>query len=226
MSIGTRAWLALITVIGGIVLAPFAGAAASSRSPVAPVPRVSSYSLYGNGRWNDCTVAAMGDAEQTWNAQNGYYAGPLDPAPLLSLYRRLSPHNDGAPVQAALTAWQQAPIDGDRLTASAEVGIGRSAVESALHSGKEVLGVVALDALNALGESYAVGDMSGWTVANSPGPGLVANTHAMAIVGFGRSWLYVVIGGYVQPVSWGWWKAYGVDAWSLSLARSSTRATS
>ncbi|MHB1974799.1 MAG: hypothetical protein ACYCR4_11050 [Acidimicrobiales bacterium] len=201
-------------------------------SEFAPVPEMSTYwafgvpGSYGNtgaGSVADCTIAAAADLEQIFTAS----ARPLPVAPWMAAYTALLAAEDpgeapgssaGLSVSSVLAAWQHGGIAGTKVGAVSPVTLGRSTIEAALERGP-LYAVVDLPAPVDPGTSPLVDSsyvaLSQWS-PGLPGSGyFVAGPHALAVVGFDRSSVFLETWGYIQPVTWSWWAAYASQAFSV-----------
>jgi hypothetical protein len=81
---------------------------------------VRQFPMYGNDRYGDCAIAAIGHMVQVWSANA---ASPETPSEddILQVYRILSPDDDGCVLLDVLKYWRQNPIAGCQLGAFAAV---------------------------------------------------------------------------------------------------------
>jgi hypothetical protein len=78
------------------------------------------FPMYGNDRYGDCAIAAIGHMVQVWSANVGSPETPGE-GDILRVYRTLSPEDDGCVLLDVLKYWRQNPIAGCRLGAFAAV---------------------------------------------------------------------------------------------------------
>lgn len=189
-----------------------------------PTGRPGAYGNVGPGSVADCTVATAADLEQIF----AHRSRPADSAPWLAAYAHLLAEQEpgvqpgpdaGLAVGTVLAAWQGPGIAGTRIAAALPLGLGRASIEAALRR-DPLYAVLDLPAPVAPGTPALVDTayvaLAQWTTAH-PGSGYsAAGPHAAAVVGFDSTDVYLESWGYVQPVTWSWWRTYATTAWAIT----------
>jgi hypothetical protein len=178
------------------------------------------YGNTGAGAVADCTVAAAADLEQIFTRS----PEPLAPGPWIAAYDALlaaeqpgvSPGpSAGLAVAPVLATWAGPGIAGTRIASARALGLGQASIERALRAGP-LYGVVDLPAPTDPGVAPLVDTsyvaLTQWTPADPGSSYLSGGLHAVAVVGFDASSVFLESWGYVQPVSWSWWAAHAEQA--------------
>jgi hypothetical protein len=84
--------------------------------------KVSSWPMYGNDTLGDCTLAAIGHMIQLWTTACGSPVTPTEDQ-IVSIYKELSPNDDGLVILDLLNWWRNNPIAGIKLEAYAAVNL-------------------------------------------------------------------------------------------------------
>ena len=186
--------------------------------------RIGTYGNVGRGAIPDCAIAAAADLEQIFQRS----ASPLPARPWVEAYFELLGSVDGnrfgagpagLDVSEVLGTWQREGIAGTRIASAIATPLAKSALEAELASGP-LYAELDLPRLAWAGSVTYVDGRSiavqPWSLV-APGSGYSSGgLHAVVVVGFDASYVYVETWGYVQPVTWGWWAHYAVAAWRVT----------
>jgi hypothetical protein len=175
------------------------------------------WTMMGNDKVGDCTVAAIGHLEMIWTKMGGTMKTPTT-AQILSAYEAISgykpsnPNSDvGATCLSVLNYWKKTGIAGNLLGAFTEVTVSNlSYIKDALYlfSGVYVGLEMPLSAETQFESNKP------WTVTT--GRNARANSwggHCVPIVAYDATYLYCVTWGQIQAMSWQWFNEYCDEAY-------------
>ena len=163
--------------------------------------------MYGNATSNDCSIAAIASLEQVWNAELGDGGNILPQAPLVATYNQLVGGKDtGVYPSQAFIAWEKG-IDGQRIAKVSPIASDMSAVERAVWQLGGIYAIVNItgsDIQHPNVPTSKAASISPWSLSEAVRPGAFGPIpHAVAVVGYDRSYVYLATWGSVQPVTWG-----------------------
>ena len=172
------------------------------------------YESYGNSAWGDCELAAAASLEQTWDGEIGDSIAPLDESTIIAEYEQLSGATPDDPSvglgnSQLFAQWSGAGIVGTTISPQVSTlqTTNTGMIESAIW---QFGGVYASVDLPNVDRSLA--DNTEWNLANSQG---ATSGHAIALVGYNQTDLFIVTWGRIQAVSWQWWDQYATGAYAV-----------
>lgn len=179
------------------------------------VPRFGTYGdVATDGALADCSLSAVADVLQLQR-----HSGPLPAAPFVDAYLGLASADGlaagssvGLPVSQVLGTWASSGIDGSIETATT-VGTDQASMEAALAQGPLYV-ALSLPAPGS-GAVSVTSDVAtdAWTTTAAPVGYDAPADHAAAAAGFDARYVYLVTWGYVQPVTWAFWRVHALGAW-------------
>jgi hypothetical protein len=171
-----------------------------------------------NDRLGDCTCAAVGHTLQCWSANVGQEV-ILPDDEILHLYEAVSGYDpatgandDGAVELDVLNYWRQTGVAGHKIAAYVALEPGNhdhmriaTFLFGAVYTG------IALPQTIQGQEVWSV-PPEGLTGAGAPGS---LGGHAVPIIGYDAAGLLCVTWGYIQRLTYGFWAAYGEEAYGI-----------
>jgi hypothetical protein len=179
--------------------------------------QVKQFGTFGNDGLNDCSLAAVASLAQVWNVALGGSGRAIPAAPVVAQYNAATGGVDqGVLPSTAFQVWRQG-IDGVSIASVAQIAPSDDTVRQAIWQLGGLYAVVNLaptDTENGSTLTAATPSVPAWTL---PAAGDVAHTtaHTVAVVGYDQRYVYLATWGAVQPVTWAWWDARLVEAWTL-----------
>lgn len=178
----------------------------------------STWGMDGNDQVGDCTCADVDHEEKLMQVEAGNTEVVSSTVEVLAAYSAITGYNprdpstdQGAEMQAVREYWQKT---GFRL--------GGVVHKIALFADLDVTNMTlvkwALDQFGAIGLGVNLpdsaqtqfGEGQPWTVVRGSG---IDGGHAIALVGYDTSWLYILTWGQVQKVAYDWFSTYVEEAW-------------
>jgi len=159
---------------------------------------------YGNNEYGDCTLAAAAHMQMAWSANASAESAP-DPSCILSLYRQLSPQDQGLVELDVLNLWRQQGICGGKIAAFGAVNY-RSLDEVKL--GIEWFGGLYAGVILPM----AAQNQEVWDIAANDGG--VWGAHAVPLLAYGLSDLLSITWGEVKRLTWAWLSMYTEELWA------------
>ena len=181
--------------------------------------KVTSWPMYYNDQYGDCTCAAAGHMVQNWTA-NAAAEVTVPPPSVLTFYEHFvgtpPPPDKGCDMLSVLKYWRRAGIDGHQVLAFTSINLQNQiqAQSACWLFGSIYIGV-------ALPDFATQGDMLTvpWVV---PPGGPVGNAapnpdkgHCIPAVSYDADNLYVVTWGEIKPMSWGFYNAYVDESFAV-----------
>jgi hypothetical protein len=181
-----------------------------------PPPRVKrsqlvrSWPMYANDRLGDCTCAAVGHVEQVVSAAAGAPESPPEQA-VLDLYWATGADDTGRYELDVLNYWRSSGFgpDAEKLIAYAQVNPKKRDLAKL---GVQLFGGLYIGvALPLSAQRQRI-----WAVVRGPSaaPGSWGG-HAVNVVDYDRSGLWIVTWGAVLKMTWGFWDKYVDEAYAL-----------
>jgi hypothetical protein len=181
--------------------------------------KVTSWPIYYNDQYGDCTCAAAGHMIQNWTA-NATVEVTVPPPSVLTFYEHFvgtpPPPDKGCDMLSVLKYWRRAGVDSHKVLAFASIDLQNQvqAQSACWLFGSIYIGV-------ALPDFATQGDMltvpwvvpPGGPVGNAaPNPD---NGHCIPAVSYDADNLYVVTWGEIKPMSWGFYNAYADESFAV-----------
>jgi hypothetical protein len=200
------------------------GAYATAELPPPPASenygaKVTSWPMYDNDKYGDCTCAAAGHMIQNWTANVGTEVTPADSS-VLTFYEHFvgspPPPDEGCNMLQVLKYWRSHGLGKDKILAFTILELKNHLdVQNAIYLfGSIYIGVELPD--------FAVhGDMLTipWEVPAGGAVGDAApnpqNGHCIPAVGYDANGLSVVTWGEAKPMSWDFYDAYAEEAYAV-----------
>ena len=181
--------------------------------------KVTTWPMYGNDQYGDCTCAAAGHMIENWSANaKTQVTPPL--ASVISFYEHFvgapPPPDAGCDMLSVLKYWRKSGLDRHEILAFASVSLNNQleASQAVYLLGSLYVGV-ALPNFCVRGNMLAtpwVVPAGGPTGDAAPNP---ENGHCIPAVGYDTTNLYVVTWGEVKTMSWGFYFAYADEAFAV-----------
>jgi hypothetical protein len=181
--------------------------------------KVTSWPMYYNDQYGDCTCAAAGHMIQNWTA-NATTEVTVPPPSVLTFYEHFvgtpPPPDKGCDMLSVLKYWRRAGIDGRKVLAFASIDVqDQVQAQSACWLFGSVYIGVALPDFATQGDMLTVP----WVVppggpvgSAAPNP---ANGHCIPAVSYDADNLYVVTWGEIKSMSWGFYNAYADESFAV-----------
>jgi hypothetical protein len=183
--------------------------------------KVSSWPMYYNDQYGDCTCAAAGHLIQSWTASAGSEITPPD-STVLSFYEHFvgspPPADEGCTMLSVLKYWRNAGLSEHKVTAFASIELQDhvEAMTAIYLLGGMYIGVALPDSVVPPSGNYAE---IPWVVPPGGPVGDAApngkNGHCIPAVGYDATNLYVVTWGALKSMSWQFYDAYADEAFAL-----------
>jgi len=178
------------------------------------------WQMYGNDRYADCTIAALGHEMNAWTKYaSGVERGPST-SEVLKAYFALSPNDDGCDMLSTLKYASKKGIgDGNKIAAYVQLDLANHLqLETAISLfGNVYLGLALPDAIVNASDPLTIpwivpieGDVGEWAPNTN-------NGHAIAAVGYGNkpSYLDIVTWGARIGMGWSAYLDYVDEAWAI-----------
>ncbi len=190
-----------------------------------PLPRtvdwstgVSSWPMFDNDRYGDCTCAAVGHMVEAWTAAAGKQVTPKD-ADVLRMYEHFTPPGpeNGCSMLDVLKYWRSHGLGKDRVDAFAllDQANQKQARESLAIFGGCYLGLMLPEfVVNADDILTVPWTLRPYGTRGDGAPDPMAG-HCVNAVGYDRRNVYVVTWGTVKAMSWGFYGAYCDEAYAV-----------
>jgi len=181
--------------------------------------KVSTWPMYDNDRYGDCTCAAAGHMIQNWTA-NG--AGEITPpeSSVLKFYEHFvgtpPPPDEGCNMLQVLKYWRSHGLDGHKVLGFTELGARNLAqARTAVYLLGSVYIGVALPNFAVHGDMLTIP----WVLPPGGAVGDAApnpqNGHCIPAVGYDAESLFVVTWGEVKQMSWPFYEAYADETYAV-----------
>lgn len=196
-------------------------------SPTLPPPppttayydKVSTWPMYDNDKYGDCTCAAAGHMIQSWTANAGAEVTPPDSS-VVSFYEHFvgtpPPPDAGCDMLSVLKYWRSTGLDAHKVVAFASVDLTDVAQAKTAIA---MLGGIYIGV--ALPDFAVTGDMLTvpWTVPPGGPVGTAApdpaNGHCIPAVGYDDTQLWVVTWGELKSMAWDFYNAYADEVYAV-----------
>jgi hypothetical protein len=181
--------------------------------------KVSTWPMYYNDQYGDCTCAAAGHMIQNWTANAGAEVTPPPPT-VLSFYEHFvgtpPPPDEGCDMLSVLKYWRTTGLDAHKVQAFVSIDLKNQvqAQDAVYMFGGLYIGV-------ALPNFAVQADMMTvpWVVPPTGPVGDAApnpnNGHCIPAVAYDANNLYVVTWGEVKSMSWQFYEAYADEAFAV-----------
>jgi hypothetical protein len=196
-------------------------------TPALPAPpaavnygsKVSTWPMYYNDQYGDCTCAAAGHMIQNWTASAAVEVTP-PAATVLKFYEHFvgspPPPDQGCDMLSVLRYWRQEGLDRHNVKAFASLELNNHVeTQNAIYLLGSVYIGVALPQFALQGDMLAVP----WVVPPAGPVGDAApdphNGHCIPAVAYDADGLYVVTWGAVKSMSWQFYDAYADEAYAV-----------
>ncbi len=183
--------------------------------------KVSTWPMYDNDKYGDCTCAAAGHLIQSWTANAGTEVTPPDSA-VLKFYEHFvgdpPPPDEGCDMLSVLKYWRKTGLGTHKVTAFASIQLKNHAeVMNAIYLlGGIYIGVALPDSVVPKGGNYLA---IPWVVPAGGAVGDAApnqnNGHCIPAIGYDATNLYVVTWGAVKTMSWQFYDAYADESFAV-----------
>jgi len=183
--------------------------------------KVSTWPMYYNDQYGDCTCAAAGHLIQNWTANAGNEITPPDPT-VLSFYEHFvgtpPPPDQGCDMLSVLKYWRRAGLDKHKVKAFASIQLQNhdEAQRAIFLLGGIYIGVALPDSVVPQGGNYLE---IPWVVPPGGPVGDAApnqdNGHCIPAVAYDATNLYVVTWGAVKSMSWQFYDAYADESFAV-----------
>jgi hypothetical protein len=200
------------------------GSYLTAQLPAPPVSadygaKVSSWPMYDNDQYGDCTCAAAGHMIQNWTASAGEEV-TVPAESVLRFYEHFvgspPPPDQGCDMLSVLKYWRRTGVDRHKVLAFASLELGNQVqAQNAVYLfGSLYIGV-------ALPDFAVQGDMLTvpWVVPPSGPVGNAApnqsNGHCIPAVAYDAANLYIVTWGELKSMSWGFYNAYADESFAV-----------
>lgn len=181
--------------------------------------KVSTWPMYDNDKYGDCTCAAAGHMIQSWTANAGAEVTPPD-ASVVSFYEHFvgtpPPPDAGCDMLSVLKYWRSTGLDAHKVVAFASVDLTDVAQAKTAIA---MLGGIYIGV--ALPDFAVTGDMLTvpWTVPPGGPVGTAApdpaNGHCIPAVGYDDTQLWVVTWGELKSMAWDFYNAYADEVYAV-----------
>lgn len=178
---------------------------------VTPAP---TFPMHGNDRYGDCTCAAAAHMVELWTAQRDKEILLTDKQVLDAYWAITGGHDTGAVMLNVLNYWRQNGIGGHSLYAFAKADTDYEMKQSVAMFGGSYIGIgLPLTAQAQTGPSQV------WKLVSDyrTNPKAVAwswGGHAVNVIGYDSSYVYVVTWGFIQKMTWGFLHHYCDERWA------------
>jgi hypothetical protein len=181
--------------------------------------QVTSWPMYDNDRYGDCTCAAAGHMIQNWTASAATEITVPDQS-VLTFYEHFvgtpPPADAGCNMLSVLRYWRKTGLDGHKVLGFAGIDLQNQAqAQSAVWLFGSIYIGVALPDFATTGDMLTVP----WVV---PAGGPVgdaapnqANGHCIPAVAYDADNLYIVTWGELKAMSWGFYNAYADESFAV-----------
>lgn len=173
------------------------------------------WGMDGNDSLGDCTIAGVDHLLAAWNTLFGESDARPSLGEVETLYKQLSPDDQGCAEATVLQQWQGSGLWGNKITAYAPLNV-RDQVE--LQQGIAFLGAIYLgiacpeSAQQQFAEQEQSGQLVPWTVVHgSP----IAGGHCIVSVGYTSEGLLCVSWGSLVLVTWAFLRKFLEEAWAI-----------
>lgn len=171
---------------------------------------ITTWPMYANDRFGDCTCAAAGHMTEVWTKQVDASPRIFEDSDILDLYNRVNGGADqGADMLTVLGEWRKVGLAKDQVLAYCEVNhADHDLVQAALwYFSGLYIGVELPETAQAqTGPGGSV-----WDVVPGGGPNTLKGSwggHAIDAVAYDAAGLTVVTWGALQRMTWAFWDAY------------------
>ena len=181
--------------------------------------QVTTWPMYYNDQYGDCTCAAAAHMVQNWTA-NATTEVTVPPPSVLSFYEHFvgtpPPPDAGCDMLSVLKYWRRAGVDRHKVLAFASIDLQNQAqAQSACWLFGSVYIGVALPDFATQGDMLTVP----WVVPPGGPVGSAApnpdNGHCIPAVSYDAENLYVVTWGEIKSMSWGFYSAYADESFAV-----------
>jgi hypothetical protein len=181
--------------------------------------KVTSWPMYYNDQYGDCTCAAAGHMIQNWTA-NATAEVTVPPPSVLTFYEHFvgtpPPPDKGCDMLSVLKYWRRDGIDSHKVLAFASVDLqDQVQAQSACWLFGSIYIGVALPDFATQGDMLTVP----WVVPPGGPVGSAApnpnNGHCIPAVSYDADNLYVVTWGEIKSMSWGFYNAYADESFAV-----------
>jgi hypothetical protein len=181
--------------------------------------QVTSWPMYYNDQYGDCTCAAAGHMIQNWTANATAEVTVPQPS-VLRFYEHFvgtpPPPDAGCDMLSVLKYWRRAGVDSHKVLAFASIDLQNQAqAQSACWLFGSVYIGVALPDFATQGDMLTVP----WVVPPGGPVGSAApnpdNGHCIPAVSYDAENLYVVTWGEIKSMSWGFYNAYADESFAV-----------
>jgi hypothetical protein len=181
--------------------------------------KVTSWPMYDNDKYGDCTCAAAGHMIANWTANAAAEVTVPDPS-VLAFYEHFvgtpPPPDEGCDMLSVLKYWRRAGIDGHTVRAFTSIDLkDKAQAQSACWLFGGVYIGVALPDFATTGDMLTVPWVvpAGGPVGNAaPNPN---NGHCIPAVSYDADNLYVVTWGELKAMSWDFYNAYADESFAV-----------
>jgi hypothetical protein len=171
--------------------------------------KVKNYPMALNDTYGDCTIAGVIHMLQLVYAEIGEeFVYPGDEA-VKEAYFQLSGGSDSGLVErSVLQTWMKDGLFGNKISAYAPVNIkNRNEMMAAIYLfGSVYLGVEMPPNAETQFEQHEP-----WHIVNFPEE--PSGGHCVIATGYNRFGIDIITWGATESMTWGWWEAYGSEAW-------------
>jgi hypothetical protein len=196
-------------------------------TPALPAPpasinygaKVSTWPMYYNDQYGDCTCAAAGHMIQNWTANAGTEVTPPPPT-VLSFYEHFvgtpPPPDEGCDMLSVLKYWRTKGLDAHKVQAFASVDLkNQIQAQNAVYLFGGLYIGVALPSFAVQADMMTVP----WVVPPTGPVGDAApnpnNGHCIPAVAYDADNLHVVTWGEVKSMSWQFYESYADEAFAV-----------
>lgn len=173
---------------------------------------VTTWPMFRNDQWGDCTCAAAGHMIETWTAQVGTLVVP-DETVIEQLYIPNTGTDDTGRVEIdVLNYWRQNGVGNDKITAY--VSVDPDKLDSVRAATWLFGGLYIGIALPKTAQDQDVWDVVGDGKTGDSQPGSWGG-HAVNVVGYDADGLTVITWGATHKMTWAFWSAYIDECYAL-----------
>lgn len=168
------------------------------------------YQMSGNDTVGDCTLAAVVNADLTWEKVAGVQE-PIPSAPAVeAVYFHLSGGQDSGLVEAnVLQTYATQGLFGRKILGYAPIHPQHT---DALKNCIDLLGLAYVGVQLPQSAEQQFADGQAWSVvAGSP----IIGGHAIVLTGYDQHFLYAATWGRLQRLTLDWWLRFGDEAWGI-----------
>lgn len=173
------------------------------------------FPMYGNDQYGDCTCAAAGHMIEVWTANTGKIVVPTEDE-ILSVYKILSPNDDGCTLGQVLRYWRATGFGSSKILAWAKLELRnheqvKQAIElfGNIYLGVQLPDAVFQDASNPLAAKWYLGDQIAQGNKWTPDPN---NGHCVNLLAYDEAGLGLVTWGTYKTCDWQFYDAYSDEA--------------